>query len=91
MATHTGPHKYVRVKIGRSGRIVFKCSIPGCVHHIREELAEGRLTICHRCNNEIVLTKLNMKLAKPHCDDCTVRKNKSVDVIADLIKDLNLG
>ncbi len=87
---HTGPHKYVRIKMGKFKKPWFKCSIAGCSHHIRPELAIGRMSICNRCGEEMVLTKLNMQLAKPHCDDCTVRKDKKVDKIKELLEGMNL-
>lgn len=69
MEKHT--HQYVRIKIGKNKRIEFKCSVDGCVHHIRPELAIGRNSICYRCGNTFVLDKANMQLARPHCDVCT--------------------
>ena len=92
MATiHDGPHKYIKVRIGKFKKPWFKCSIAGCVHHIRPELAEGRRTICNRCGEDMVLTKLNMQLARPHCDDCTKRKAKPTeDKIAELIKKMKI-
>ncbi len=90
MSTHIGPHKYVRIKIGKNKRVVFKCSILGCVHTCRDELIIGRKSICNSCGNEMFMTKLNTKLAKPHCDDCTKHKNKNVDIIGNLIEEMDL-
>lgn len=77
MEKHT--HKYVRVKIGKNKRILFKCAIEGCVHTCRPELLVGRKSICNRCGDEFVITKELSELAKPHCFDCT--KSNRVDEI----------
>ena len=87
MASHVGPHKYIRVKVGKNKRVFVKCDIPGCPHYLKHEvLALGRMSICNRCGDEMILTKLNMQLAKPHCDACTKSKKEGVSKIAELLE-----
>jgi hypothetical protein len=79
-------HKYIRIKIGKTKRIEYKCAIPGCVHHIREELIDGRQSLCNRCSKPFFMDKKNMKLAKPHCDECTMsNKQSKINKIAELV------
>jgi len=81
MERHT--HKYIRIKIGKNKRIEFKCALPGCVHHIKPELAEGRMSICNICSREFCLTSDAMKLAKPHCITC--KRGSNVSSIIELL------
>lgn len=77
-------HEYVRVKVKRTGRIFFKCSLPGCVHNIDKELAIGRFCRCYKCGEIFTLDNVNTKLAKPHCDSCTIgRSSNKQTVIVD--------
>jgi hypothetical protein len=74
-------HKYYRIRVGRDKRPVFRCAIPGCVHKCEKELVIGRFTICHRCDEEVVMTRKMVELAKPHCDDCTKVTEKRAAII----------
>ncbi|HEY4698981.1 MAG TPA: hypothetical protein VIH27_01220 [Nitrososphaerales archaeon] len=79
-------HRYVRIKIGRNQRIEYKCSIPGCTHHVREELAIGRESLCYRCGNVFFLDKENMKLTRPRCINCKQSSNQTIiDKLAELV------
>ena len=73
MTNKTHVHKYLRSKLGKL--IIFKCMIPGCAHYIRKELAENRFSLCWRCNEIFVMTKVQLLLKKPHCLTCTKGKN----------------
>jgi RNA polymerase-binding transcription factor DksA len=49
------------------------------------------MSLCNRCGDEIILTKLNMVLAKPHCEDCTrKRKESTADKLKDLIEAMEM-
>ncbi len=63
-------HKYTRVKLGTKGYIVYKCTLPGCPHYLRQELVTGRLCECWRCGKPFTMTVKTL-LKKPHCSDCT--------------------
>lgn len=69
-------HKYKKIKLGKD-YIVFRCLLPDCSHYIRRELAEGKVSICNRCNQPFIMTKnVVRKHAMPHCDDCVVRRDE---------------
>ena len=80
MPKHT--HQYIRIKIGKNKRPLMKCAVIGCTHTCKPELAPGRFSICNNCYCEFVLTKANIQLARPHCDNCTVHKTKKSGVDA---------
>ena len=67
-------HKYERIRLGTGDYVVFRCQFPQCSHYIRAELAKGKVCLCNRCNNPMVLDTAAMQLQKPHCKSCTVRK-----------------
>lgn len=81
-------HKYKRKNIGkyiyekgkavkRKKYLVYACSVTGCTHYIPVYLSEGKISICNKCDEAFVMTKKTMKLASPHCEDCT-EKNKDI-------------
>ena len=70
-------HRYIKIRIGERKRAEMRCAIPGCVHHIRPELAIGRLSICWNCGEEFALTKYNIRKHKhPKCINCIDTKQK---------------
>jgi hypothetical protein len=77
-------HRYLRVKLG--GKKIWRCSIPGCTHYLRHEMAMGQNSICWVCGNTMVLTPKIMLCVKPHCDNgvCWTRpsiaKNRIIDI-----------
>ncbi len=84
-------HKYKRFNLTRKpdkpAYYVFKCILPNCPHYVRFDLVEGKFCICHKCNEAFLMTKLSMRLAKPHCIDCTkFEKKEDLDAIAEFIK-----
>ena len=90
-------HKYEKKMLG--SHMVFKCAIPGCHHYIRKELAEGRFSVCWRCEETFVLDKVALGLRRPHCIPCTkfkkkhtekVDKVKSIDRLAELFSSQDL-
>lgn len=89
MAKHV--HRYERVNIGVNKEyIVYRCNLPKCSHYLTPELVKDKLTLCNRCGSEMIMDAFALSLAKPHCHDCTERKNKNVDKIKDLIGELGL-
>lgn len=73
-----GPHihKYIRARMGKD-YIIFKCALPGCTHYVSKVVAEGRLSLCWICGEEMVLTKQALELKKPHHLEC---KRKKIEV-----------
>ena len=79
MKKHT--HKYERVQLGNNGYTVYKCILPGCPHFIQLNLALGRLTLCHGCNEEIMIDKSMIQfhgvgVKKPLCEKCKEERKK---------------
>lgn len=64
-------HKYRRKFLGKKGYTVYACALPNCLHYVRRELAEGKESICWRCGKKFVITKADLRRAKPHCKKCT--------------------
>jgi hypothetical protein len=74
-------HRYEKAVLGKDYQI-WKCNIPGCSHYIPRKLGKGRLTLCNRCDKEMVLDAFSMQFAKPHCVDCTHSKRENTQGIA---------
>jgi hypothetical protein len=93
MATNKAPnhlHRYKKVNLSRKPGhefLVYKCTKPACPHYIRLELVEGKLCECNRCGDPMIITRETLihssgkPMAKPHCNNCVVRK-KSDDIAA---------
>ena len=68
-------HKYIRKNLTRDPNKpaynVYACTLPSCMHHLRVEVCEGKVSICNVCNEPFVMTKATLTLQKPHCIDCT--------------------
>jgi len=78
-------HKYKKVILGKD-YLVFKCQLPECSHYVPARLAEGKLSLCNRCGNAMLLDKRAMKLKLPHCTDCIQpRKKEEYDAIKDFL------
>ncbi len=60
----------VRHIVKCAGTEVFKCQIPGCKTYKLRELAVGDLSICWRCNGELLLTMKNTMMKKPVHEEC---------------------
>jgi hypothetical protein len=71
MKKETHIHKYKRITLSkRTGLQVFKCVAPICTHYVRRELAIGRVCICWKCGEELILNAENTQLAKPTHIEC---------------------
>ena len=87
-------HKYKKVNISRKNPDkpywVYKCQLPTCAHYIPLELAEGKLCICNRCGEVMMISKKTMTqsgggpMALPHCNDCT--KSKKDTAMEDAVR-----
>lgn len=70
-------HKYRRVKLKPSGKIVYACALPDCTHYQRSELVIGKSSICWTCGKDFVLTPaLLSQRAKPSCKSCRYKGKK---------------
>lgn len=83
--THLGAHKYTRVKFKETGTVLYKCAFPGCTHFIRQELVEGRTSVCWACGNEFTLTK-NRLIKKPTCG-CVKREKKHDSTLSNIVNE----
>lgn len=61
-------HKYKRVILKPSGKVIYKCMLPGCAHYLSKEMVEGRIGLCWRCAFTFVISKRHLENVKIHCD-----------------------
>lgn len=61
-------HTYVRLK---SRKDHYKCNDPYCTHIAHKELIEGKANKCPFCQTEFVLSKDDLRRAKPRCINCS--------------------
>lgn len=83
-ATHSGPHKFLRIRWKsrqEKGKpyFIFKCQIPGCTHFKPRDLVIGDESVCWRCGGTFQMTYASTYLKKPHCPSCTETKGE-VDI-----------
>lgn len=71
-------HKLKRLK-HKSGNAIFFCALPDCTFKINTALALGKRSICWRCNEPFIMNEYDLRLAKPHCENCHKPKNE-VDI-----------
>lgn len=71
-------HKLKRHRY-KTGNAVYFCTLPECHFKIEVALALGKISLCNLCNNEFVMNEYTVKLAKPHCDNCSKRKVEGTD------------
>jgi len=79
-------HKYERRTLGNNGYKIYHCSLPGCSHYINVKLALGKLCVCNRCSEPMIMTRNAITLAKPHHDECIRRKSDTVKKLETLFK-----
>lgn len=72
----TQPHKYLRITVKGKHSVSnfrWRCVKPNCHHYLLEDFIVGATAECWRCGIDFVIDE-KMKLKKPHCRDCTRRK-----------------
>lgn len=80
-------HRYEKTILGKNNYVVFRCNLPNCAHYVNSKLVEGKITLCNRCGEEMILDKRAMKFVKPYCVNCVkVRKSASHDKLLDFIE-----
>ncbi len=75
-------HKYMKQTTGSSP--VWRCMLDDCNHYMPshlESLVVGRTSICWDCDDKFKLNVINMKEAKPRCDDCSPYSQALTNVI----------
>lgn len=88
-------HKVRKINIARKyGRVkpkpyyVWQCKGIDCSYQVPFEMLRGKLVMCNRCDGPMLMTPVAMQLSEPHCEECTVRKNKvDLDAIGEFLKD----
>lgn len=81
MATKSKRHVHKYHKILFSFAKVWACALPDCLHYMpqhMEKMAEGKATLCWGCNEQMILTPINMTDDKPLCITC---KRKEVELL----------
>jgi len=73
-------HRYKRMILGNGTYKIYKCIIPGCTHYLPVHLAENALCECNRCGEPMIMTKVAMTLARPHCLECTKTTRKKQEI-----------
>jgi len=73
MAKHI--HRYERAKIGKE-YVVYRCNLPNCNHYLARHLVKGKISLCNRCGNPMLMGALQLSLAKPHCMNCIKPKGE---------------
>lgn len=83
---HNHIHKYQRVMLGSGrevvyidgkrhlrksgGKLVYKCIVPGCSHYNYKEMLIGAITVCWKCEEELILTSRSLSLKHPVHFEC---------------------
>lgn len=71
-------HRYQRRYIGTGKRYqVYHCNLPDCSHYLPKDLVKGKLSICNRCGETMLMGPLQLSLAKPHCMGCVRPKEEN--------------
>jgi hypothetical protein len=97
-------HKYRLKDLARKKDVppymVYICVKQECSHHIRVELAEGKVSECNRCGDSFVMRLNKLKhgdriIVRPHCEFCTKtpgkikeKKEKASNAIDDLMRSI---
>lgn len=67
-------HTYVRFT-----KDVYRCSDKHCYHTAKKSILVGKATLCTECGQEFVLTREDLRRARPRCLACSKTK-KALEV-----------
>lgn len=59
---------------------VYFCAA-GCGFRVKTNLALGLLSECWRCHKPFTMSESSIRLAKPHCADCTKRDSSKEELV----------
>ena len=76
--TQKHTHKLKRHRY-KTGNTVYFCTLPDCHWKLECHLCLGKKAICNLCGEEFIMTEYTIKLARPHCDNCSKIKVNSPD------------
>jgi hypothetical protein len=68
-------HKFKRGKYKNTGTRYFFCA-DDCDYKVAIENALGKTCICWRCLKPFKLNSYSLRLSKPHCEDCHMRREE---------------
>ena len=69
-------HIYRRLK---GSKDIYVCDHPDCTHQRTKEYIVGKRATCPYCHEPYILDRRILRLAVPHCEECTKGTSKSVD------------
>jgi len=61
-------HEYMR---SSGSKNIYRCMDPDCTHYQQKEFLVGKRAICHKCKNDMILTKDQLKNRIPSCMNCS--------------------
>lgn len=64
-------HMYVRYKT-RPG--YYRCDLPDCTHVLDKEAVQGKQSLCTVCHEKMILTREDVRRARPRCINCSDTK-----------------
>lgn len=68
-------HTYVKLGIRFGNRLFYKCDDPDCYHEADTNKILGKRSLCSICHqNVFILTKEDLRRARPRCPDCSKTK-----------------
>jgi hypothetical protein len=94
-------HRYHRIDIGRDKEVwVMKCVKDNCTHYVfmktklSAPLLRGQVAECNRCEEDMILDRRSLRMAKPCCIDCSYDKGDKKEKLKsaeDFFKELENG
>lgn len=82
-------HKLKRLKY-KSGNTIFFCALPDCKYKTNIFLALGKRSLCWRCGEPFIMDEYNLRLAKPHCENCHKPKVDKIELV-NLVKEVAIS
>ena len=74
-------HKYKRITLKPSKKVIYKCQLTHCNHYLFEPLVWNKITICWSCDSNFILAKRKNNQVKPKCPNCMTVKSEKIDTL----------
>jgi hypothetical protein len=68
-------HTYIRHETRKK---YMRCFSPHCTHVIEAAILRGKASLCTICGDEFVLTREDLRRAKPRCPKCSMTKEGGI-------------
>jgi len=78
-------HKLKRHLYKSTGSRVFYCVLSDCSFKTEVQFTLGKKVICWRCGREFAMNEYSIRLAKPHCSNCTRSKSEDKEITSEVI------